>query len=537
MQFRHVLLLLFFICSIQAVAAQSPAWQYHAQNERISSIDISSDGTVIAAGSMMGTLAVFDKAGAPQWSEKVSGALLVDVAPDGSMIVTASRESMENDKGVLRVYDLTGRERWMNNTGWAAELAAAGDPLRIVVGTRQGAAMVFDAKGTLVKTFSTYPFLDVVKELGISSDGKSIAFSTFKENTPMFKIINISKSSIKSPAIYGNHVALSANGSAIAVAEGEGSLGRLHLYNAAGTDVWMLDTGEVNDLAISGDGTCLVTGGEDGTVVRYDGTGNVSWTFRAGGPVNSIAMTPDATLVAVGSSDEHIYLLDDAGKLLWDYNDDEPLENPVDTVKFSADGSMLVAVIDGKDLLAFPIDRPAVAPTQAAPAGNGTANATPGNTSINSTLLKGNVTANSTLPKGNVSANSTPVTGTASVNSTLTKGNVTANSTQVTGNASINSTLLKGNTSINSSLLKGNVSVNSTFPNSSLNSTPPKGNTPANSTPAKGTNTSVLKTSPATKNTSVSSGDLFASLRYPGRGSLSFGKLWEQLLHFFTKGP
>ncbi len=423
MQFRYFLVPLFMLLSVQAVFAQSPAWQQTTRHEFISSIDLSSDGSVIAAGSTMGTLAVFDKAGRMQWNITFPGTLLVDVSPDGSMIVTGSRESMEKDKGTVRAYDRTGRAVWLNNTGWITELAAAGDPLRVAVGTRRGTAEVYDAKGKLVKMYSNFPLLDVVKKLGISADGKSIAFSLFSRK-PVFKLANVTRGSVSSPALFGDHIALSANGSAIAVADGEGSRGDLYLYAANGTRLWNLNTGDVNDLAISANGACVITGEEDGTVTCYNRTGNVSWTYRTEGPVNSLSITPNATLVAVGSADEHVYLLDGNGVLVWEYNDDEALENPVNMVRLSADGRSLVAVAGGTDLLYFPID---AALTGATTAGNET------NATVNAGNSSGvtNTPGNSTQALGNTTANATP-----GRNSTRVLGNTTSGQkTNTSGNA------------------------------------------------------------------------------------------------------
>ncbi len=412
MQLRLFIVLLLLLWSMQSVSAQSPAWLHTSQKDYISSADISSDGSVIATGSTMGTLAVFNKVGEMQWSTTVQGALLVDVSPDGSVIVSGSRESMENDKGTVRAYDRNGKAVWLNNTGWIAGLTTAGDPLMVAVGTRHGMAEVYDAKGNLVKTYSTYPLLDVVKEIGISSDGKSIAFSTFSRN-PVFKLANISKGSVSSPDCFGDHIALSANGSAIAVADGEGSLGDLQCYAGNGTRLWSLDTGDVNDLAISQDGTCVVTGQEDGTITCYNRTGTVSWTFSAGGPVTSLSITPNATLVAAGSMDEHVYLLDGTGKLIWEYGDAEVLDNPVSTVRLSESGNALIAVIKEKELLYFPIEKPA-----GAEAGE-TGTPVQGNSSVNLTQAEGNIPANATPVNGNTSGNSTPVTS----GQNLVKGN------------------------------------------------------------------------------------------------------------------
>ena len=387
-----------------AVSARSPAWQYTSDHESISSIDLSADGRIIAVGSTAGSLEVFDGKGASRWGTKTAGELLVDVAPDGSMIVTGSRESMENDKGTVRAYDPKGRELWLNNAGWVTQLAAAGNPLSIAVGTRHGMALIFNNRGGIVKSYSNFPLLDVVKEIGISPDGKAFAYSLYSEN-PTLRLMNITKGGMSSPASFGDHVALSTNGSAIAIAEGEGSLGKLHLYAGNGTCLWTRGTGDVNDVAISGDGTCMVTGEENGNVTWYDRTGDVTWVYRAQGPVNSVSMTPNATLVAAGSSDEHVYLLDGTGKLVWEYSDPEVLGNPVNTVRLSDRGNALIALVDARSVLYFPVEAPGV---PAVPARN--------TSTVNMSAISANA-MNASSVKGNLSS-------TNATNSSVVKGNL-----------------------------------------------------------------------------------------------------------------
>gem|GEM_PF-5148922 len=449
---------------VPAVSAQNPAWQYASDHESISSIDLSADGRVIAVGSTAGSLVVFDGRGASRWGTKTAGELLVDVAPDGSMIVTGSRENIENDKGTVRAYDPKGTVLWLNNTGWVTQLAAAGNPLSIAVGTRHGMALIFNNRGGIVKSYSNFPLLDVVKEIGISPDGKAFAYSLYSEK-PTLRLMNITKGGMSLPASFGDHVALSTNGSAIAVAEGEGSLGKLHLYAGNGTCLWTRGTGDVNDVAISGDGTCMVTGEENGNITMYDRNGNVTWVYRAHGPVNSVSMTQNATLVAAGSSDEHVYLVDGTGKLVWEYGDPEVLENPVTIVRLSDRGNALIALVNSRSILYFPVEVsevPMVSGNATLPAGNRSTVNMSAN-AMNASSVKGNLSStNSSMVKGNLSsANSSMVKGNlSSANSSMVKGNLSSANSSMVNLSPDNSTTKNVTTTLNAN--SGNTTLPAT---------------------------------------------------------------------------
>ena len=69
-------------------------------------------------------------------------------------------------------------------------------------------------------------------------------------------------------------------------------------------------TGEVNSVAFSSDGTCLVSGSDDKTVILWDvQTGGVARTFHGHTKlVLSVSISPDCTMIASGSCDHTIWL-------------------------------------------------------------------------------------------------------------------------------------------------------------------------------------------------------------------------------------
>lgn len=67
----------------------------------------------------------------------------------------------------------------------------------------------------------------------------------------------------------------------------------------------------------SADGTVVVTGRRDNSVVAYTGSGDVLWTFPTTGTVYGIAVSDDGQRIAVASEDRNVYLLDGSGAELW----------------------------------------------------------------------------------------------------------------------------------------------------------------------------------------------------------------------------
>jgi ABC-type sugar transport system permease subunit len=91
--------------------------------------------------------------------------------------------------------------------------------------------------------------------------------------------------------------------------------------------------------AISADGSLVVVGRRDNTVVAYDRSGQQRWSAAVGGTVYDVAVSADGTHVAAASEDRQVYLFDGTGQELWRYRGQQTFTS----VAITADGSTIVA--------------------------------------------------------------------------------------------------------------------------------------------------------------------------------------------------
>ena len=152
---------------------------------------------------------------------------------------------------------------------------------------------------------------------------------------------------------YAWDVAMSADGSYIAVASGEwdaDKIGNVILLNNNGEKLWNYEMEKaVHDVAISSDGTYVVAGvGRTNNVYLFNCDGKILWNYNIADTVRGVAMSADGSYVAVCSGDwpsnpnGTIYLFNLDGEILWTYD----TVDEVDDIAISADGSSIATVMD-----------------------------------------------------------------------------------------------------------------------------------------------------------------------------------------------
>ncbi|HEV8633508.1 MAG TPA: PQQ-binding-like beta-propeller repeat protein [Chloroflexota bacterium] len=118
----------------------------------------------------------------------------------------------------------------------------------------------------------------------------------------------------------------------------------------AGGLLWQRQAGGwVTALAASDDGSILVVGSRDDTLVALDREGGVRWSFRAEGSVLGVDTTPDGGRIALASEDRHLYFLDRSGRELWRARAGRSVNNAA----VSDDASLVAATADDQKLRAY----------------------------------------------------------------------------------------------------------------------------------------------------------------------------------------
>jgi ABC-type sugar transport system permease subunit len=119
---------------------------------------------------------------------------------------------------------------------------------------------------------------------------------------------------------------------------------------ARAADGWTADTGAiVYAVATNADGTLVVTGRRDNTVVAYDAGGAEQWTFATSGTVYDVSVSDDGSRIAVASEDRNVYLLDGSGRVLWQHRGPQTFLS----VSITGDGSTVAAGSQDKTVTAF----------------------------------------------------------------------------------------------------------------------------------------------------------------------------------------
>ena len=119
---------------------------------------------------------------------------------------------------------------------------------------------------------------------------------------------------------------------------------------ARAADGWAADTGAiVYAVATNADGSLVVSGRRDNTVVAYDAGGAEQWTFATNGTVYDVAVSDDGGRIAVASEDRNVYLLDGSGAVLWQHRGPQTFLS----VSITGDGSTVAAGSQDKSVTAF----------------------------------------------------------------------------------------------------------------------------------------------------------------------------------------
>lgn len=339
------------------VASQCPDWNFEVGNEYISSIDISSDGSRILAGTTMGEVYFLDDKGRLLWTLQVPGRLIARIAPDNSSFIVGSQESRQKDKGAVRCYSMNGTCLWREVTGWVTDIDFSRDAEMMVVGTRMGDVIVLDSQGNKLGSYNDFPKTYVVNAVGISGDASRIAYSLC-EIKPALEVVTVSNgrrrvsTRVENSNLY-DMIKLSGDGKYIVTKGGEGTISELALFDENTKKIWSKDLYRIHDLAINEDGGLVLAASDDSFLRVYAISGDPLWNFSRSGGITALSVNLDKGLIASGSGDGNIDVLSFSGDTIWTFLAERFPESRVTAVKVSGDGDSLIAVLNDKEIVHY----------------------------------------------------------------------------------------------------------------------------------------------------------------------------------------
>jgi len=345
---------------VPAVQAIDPLWTVPASpGVELSTVAISGDGSIIIAGGSQ--LMALRPDGTKLWTGW-SGTL-IDMSRDGRYIVTSQGQT-------VRLFNRQGTMLWDQPLGAAAsDVSISPDGQIIAAGGGSYVQSWYNSGSGLGRNVT-----EAVRDIRLSPVKDQIIVTTEKavRSFNLSYVPNWYDDTI-SPGI----VAVSADGTGIVIPNGN----HIRMYHGGGTVLWdrSFPGGNIISLAYSPDGSTIVAGRDDGTVLALDGDGNLLFTAKAGAWATGVGVSDNGSTIASGSIDNHVRIFDRQGTLLGDYTTQSPVKSR--SVAVSGDGSLIVAV-DLSEVYGF--SRPGSGPAPPSPASavirnisSGPGNATP----------------------------------------------------------------------------------------------------------------------------------------------------------------
>ena len=370
----RILKILVLLCIlVPAVHAAGPAWTVPASpGVELSSVAISHDGSLIIAGG--DKLIALTPNGTQLWSGWSSTHL--DLSRDGNYIVTSQGQA-------VRLFSRQGILLWDKSPG---------DVVTSVSISPDGAYIVASGGKTVQSWYNSGSGLgknttETVRTVKISPVNDQILVAT----SQALRSYNISYvpnwyDDTTSPG----YLAISGDGTGIVTTIGN----HIRMYHGSGTLLWdrSFPGGNIICLAYSRDGSTVVAGCDDGTVLILDRDGNLLFSGNVGTWATSVGISDDGSTIATGSIDDQVHIFDRKGTLLGATVTKSAIKSG--SVVVSGDGSLIV-VVDLSNVYGY-LRSGFTAPASPVPAGTG--NITSETTPVNATPVNTLAVPDSPVP-------------------------------------------------------------------------------------------------------------------------------------------
>jgi WD40 repeat protein len=355
---------------VPAALAVAPLWIVNATtDETLSAVAVAHDGSIVVAGGDQ--LIAISPTGEKLWAGW-SGSPLV-VSADGGYIAAAQGTLVRliSGQGILLWQLPSGDTVTALSISPNAEVIAAGGGASLQSWYNSGAGMGTNTTAT-------------VQDLAVSPEKDQILVCTAVD----LESFNLSYVPYWNDTTFSpSAVAISGDGTGIVTVNGN----RVRMYHGGGALLWnqAFPGGNIISLAYSNDGSTIVAGRDDGTVLAIGRNGNLLWQRTAGAWASSVAVSDNGSTVATGSIDNRIHVYDRQGTLLGEAITKNPVKSR--SVAVSGDGSLIVAV-DSTDIYGFSRSQ------FVAPANQSAASPPAAGESVNTTVLLALPNATSATP-------------------------------------------------------------------------------------------------------------------------------------------
>ena len=266
----------------------------------------------------------------------------------------------------VHLFSSSGDLLWEYPVGsmiYSVDLSSNGEYL--TAGGYNNSLYLFNRSGALLWKYgaSDHILNNTVFDVDISGDGSTIAANCADDYQYIFSREGkvLFKNKLEK---YGKGIALTGDGAFIVSGSGD----RVLLTTVNGTRVWTsaVTGGDyIEDVAISSDGSRIVAGNRDGTIVFMDRTGKILWRFAAGEGNIGVAISDDGNRIAVRGGNRDLYFLNGDGAVIWKYDPKAIAFGP--EIALSGDGTRLVAPSSGGTIYLFRTDGTGPAATPALP--------------------------------------------------------------------------------------------------------------------------------------------------------------------------
>ncbi len=295
------MLLLACLAGTVSAASIGTEWKERAYGDSpFSGVEFSKDGDYVWAGGSQMIVCSWD--GSEKWGGRAG--FITAMTGDLDRIVTGIGQGMF-------VLNKNTTDIWSRNMeGPIRAVAISNDGRYVISSDEKGNYNSWSKNGDRLLARTTD---NLAKQIAVSPTNNLVVATTvdgLRFYTPTLTSI---WSDNKSGSL-DTWIIITSDGKTVITAGGN----RVSSYTSDGEKNWMVypTTEAIIDIAANPDGSAIIIGSQDGTVLAVDRYGKTRWTYKAGQWINAVAISDTATVIAAGGLDGTVYLFDRAGSVI-----------------------------------------------------------------------------------------------------------------------------------------------------------------------------------------------------------------------------